>query len=27
MKNLWKIANSVDFKKIPTPRIGINDLK
>jgi sugar-specific transcriptional regulator TrmB len=27
MKNLWKNAKPVDFKKIPAPRIGIEDLK
>lgn len=27
MKNLWKNSNPVNFKKIPVPRIGIDDLK
>jgi sugar-specific transcriptional regulator TrmB len=26
MKNLWKNARPIDFKKIPAPRIGIEDL-
>jgi len=27
MKNLWKNAKSVDFRKIPAPRIGIENFK
>jgi sugar-specific transcriptional regulator TrmB len=27
MKNLWKNSKPVDFRKIPAPRIGIEDLK